>query len=140
MGSERDLIETLAGLALFADLSRPELETTVHTFEEVFFDEGQRILRQGFSQPNFYVIVEGDAAVKINGKERTRLARGDFFGEISVLLGENPSADVVATSPLRCLLLSGDEVEPFLVSHPRVMFRMLQAEARRLRHANQWQN
>jgi hypothetical protein len=30
------------------------------------------------------------------------------------------------------------ELETFLLQHPRVMFRMLQAEARRVRAANLW--
>ena len=34
----------------------------------------------------------------------------------------------------------GSDVEPFLVDHPKVMFRMLQAQARRLRNANLWRS
>jgi CRP-like cAMP-binding protein len=68
------------------------------------------------------------------------LGRGEFFGEVSVLLGEVPTADVVALRPLRCLVLSGPDTEPFLLSHPRVMYRILQAQARRLRNANLWRS
>ena len=74
----------------------------------------------------------------IDGTERARLGRGDFFGEVSVILGESPIADVVATTPLRCLVLAGPRVEPFLLAHPRVMYRMLGVQARRLRAANRW--
>lgn len=138
MAVRDELIDTLAGLALFADLSRPQLEAVAHTFEEEYFAEGQRILRQGFSGSNLYVIVSGEAAVRIDGTQRAVLSRGDFFGEISVLLGEPPAADVVALRPLRCLALPGREVEHFLVSYPTVAYRMLQAEARRVRTANLW--
>ncbi|MDR7536512.1 MAG: cyclic nucleotide-binding domain-containing protein, partial [Armatimonadota bacterium] len=99
-----------------------------------------RILRQGFSGANFYVILDGEAAVRIDGVQRAVLRRGDFFGEVSVLLGEPPTADVVAVRPLRCIVLGGPEVEHFLLAHPRVMFRMLQAQARRLRNANLWRS
>ena len=34
----------------------------------------------------------------------------------------------------------GTVVEGFLVAHPRVMYRMLQAQARRLRNANRWRS
>ena len=138
MASRVELIDTLAGLALFADLSRPQLEAVVHTFEEEYFADGQRILRQGFSGSNLYVIVSGQAAVHVDGTQRATLARGDVFGEISVLLGEPPAADVVAVGPLRCLALPGPEVEGFLLTYPRVSYRMLQAEARRVRTANLW--
>ncbi len=138
MTTREELIDTLAGLALFADLSRPQLEAVVHTFEEEYFTDGQRILRQGFSGSNLYIILSGQAAVHVDGTQRATLSRGEFFGEISVLLGEPPAADVVAVGPLRCLALSGPEAEQFLLTYPRVTFRMLQAEARRVRSANLW--
>jgi CRP-like cAMP-binding protein len=135
-----DLVDSLARLALFADLSRPQLERVAHTFEEMVFPEGQRILRQGFQGTGFYVILDGEVAVRVDGQDRARLGRGDFFGEVSILLGEPPSADVVALGPLRCLQLPGSEVERFMHDHPTVMYRTLQALARRLRNANRWRS
>jgi CRP-like cAMP-binding protein len=142
MAQERtdDVVDILAGLALFADLSRPQLQAVAHTLEEEWFTEGQRVLRQGFGGANFYVILDGEAAVRIDGETRATLGRGDFFGEVSALLGEPPTADVVATRPLRCGVLAGPEVEGFLQAHPPVMYRMLQAQARRLRNANRWRS
>ncbi len=134
------VVDTLAGLALFSDLSRPQLEAVAHTFEEEWFAEGQRIIRQGFAGTGFFVVMDGEVSVVIDGQERSRLGRGEFFGEVSVLLGEPPVADIVAARPVRCLVLSGPELEQFLVAFPRVMYRMLQAEARRLRSANLWQS
>jgi CRP/FNR family cyclic AMP-dependent transcriptional regulator len=134
----QEIVDVLAGLALFADLTRPELEAAAHTLEEDMFAQGQRILRQGFTGSNFYVIVDGEAAVTIDGTTRTKLARGDFFGEVSILLGEPPTADIVALSPLRCMTLPGPEAKDFLLAYPKVMFRVLQAEARRLRTTLQW--
>lgn len=135
-----EVVDTLAGLALFSDLSRPQLEAAAHTFEEEWFDEGQRILRQGFTGGGFYLILDGNAAVRIDGEDRGKLARGDFFGEISILLGEPPTADVTALSSLRCLVLAAPKVQEFLTSYPSVMFRILQAEARRLRQSIQWRS
>jgi CRP-like cAMP-binding protein len=138
MATREQLIDLLAGLALFADLSRPQLEAVVHRLEEEYFREGQRILRQGLSGSNLYIILDGEAGVVIDGVQRSTLGRGDFFGEVSLLLGEPPIADVVALRPLRCLVLPGPDVEPFLLAHPHVTYRMLQAEARRLRNTSLW--
>jgi CRP-like cAMP-binding protein len=140
MTATDDLIDTLASFSLFSDLSRAQLDAVTHTMEEDSFVEGQRILRQGFSGTGFYLILDGEAAVRIDGVERARLARGDFFGEISILLDEPPSGDVVALGPLHCLVLSGEELTGLLTSIPAVAFRMLQAEARRLRAANRWRS
>lgn len=140
MATRTEITDLMAGLALFADLPSPQLEATAHTFEEVWFAQGERVLRQGLQGSGLFIILEGEAAVSIDGETRARLGRGDFFGEVSALLGEPPTADVVALSPLRCLSLPASEVEALLSDHPKVMFRMLQAEARRLRNANRWRS
>ena len=134
----QDLSQVAAELALFADLTMPQLKAAAHTLDELWFNAGQRVLRQGFSQPDFFIVIEGEAAVRIGGEDVARLRKGDFFGEISVLLEEPPTADVVALTPLRCLSLAGDEVQRFLVAFPQVMFRMLQVEAARLRDTIEW--
>jgi CRP-like cAMP-binding protein len=131
-------VERLAQLAVFADLRWPELEAVAHTFDEEVFAEGQRVLRQGISGGAFYVILEGEAVVLVDGMERARLGRGEFFGEITALLGGVPIADIRAETLLRCLVLPGPQLEGFLLEHPPVMLRMLQAVARRLRDTTRW--
>lgn len=138
MPERPDIVDSLARLALFADLSHTQLESVAHRFDEAVFGEGERILRTGLSGGALYVIVEGEAVVRIDGEERVRFGPGEFFGEIGVLIDELPVADVEAATFLRCLEIPGAAVEPFLVEFPRVMFRMLQAEARRLRTTTEW--
>lgn len=138
MAERPDIAERLAGLTLFADLTPPQIESIAHRFNEEVFSEGQRILRTGLSGAGLFVIVEGEAVIRIDGKERARFGPGEFFGEISVLTGALPNADVEAATMLRCLEIPGPELEPFLLDFPRVMFRMLQAEARRLRITTEW--
>ena len=133
-----ELIEALARLSLFADLTQPELEAVVHGTEEEVFGEGQRILREGLSGSGLHLILQGEVIVRLGDREIARLGRGEFFGEISVLLGSPPMADVVAAELVRCLVVPAPEVETFLLERPRVMYRMLQAEARRLRSAELW--
>ena len=131
-------VEALARLSLFADLTHPQLEALAHSFEEEVFAAGQRIIRQDVTGGGFYVILDGEARVVIDGQERTSLTRGDFFGEISLLTEARPTADVIAATVLRCLIIPDTELKPFLLKQPTVMYRMLQIEARRLRAANAW--
>jgi CRP-like cAMP-binding protein len=132
------VVDALARLSLFADLPHPQLEALVHSFGEEVFAERQRVLRQDVAGGGFYVILDGEAKVVIDGQERSRLTRGDFFGEISILTEDAPTADVIATSLLRCLVIPDNELKAFLLKQPSVMYRMLQVEARRLRAANVW--
>lgn len=131
--TERDeLVRSLAGLALFADLRDPDLEAIADPERERRFSEGERVLRRGLSGGGLFVILDGEAAVEIPGDEPRRLHRGDFFGEVSTLLRCKPTADVVARTPLHTLEIPGAQLEPFLLQYPRVTFRMLQTVARRL--------
>jgi CRP-like cAMP-binding protein len=128
-----ELADELGSLALFADLSRPQLESAAHAFEEGWFAQDERILREGLTGTGFYVILDGEVAVRAGGRDTAVLGRGAFFGEVSVLLGEPPSADVVALHPMRCLHMAGPALHEFLLAHPAVMYRMLLEQTRRLR-------
>ncbi len=133
-----EVADELAGLALFGDLSAAQLEGVAHTFEELWFAEGTRILRQSLTGSGFYVIIEGEAVVRLDGNDIARLGRGDFFGEISALLGIPPTADVVALTPVRCLHLGASDLPDFLLAYPPVMYRMLLDQTRRVRAAHGW--
>jgi CRP-like cAMP-binding protein len=140
MASRDEIVDQIAGFALFADLTTPQLQRIAHEFEEEVHSKGTRILRQGLSGSAFYVILDGEADVVIDGQQRATLARGDFFGEVSILLGEPPGADIVASRDMRTLVLAGPAVKHVLLDNPPLMYRMLQAQARRLRNANRWRS
>jgi CRP-like cAMP-binding protein len=131
-------IESLARLAVFAGLSGPQLQAVAHSYDEDVYAEGQRILRKGLTGSGLYVILDGTAAIELDGREIAQLGRGEFFGEVSSLLGEAPTADVVAVTPLRCLVVPGPEIERFLLTNPPVAVNMLKAEALRLASVLEW--
>lgn len=135
-----DLVDVLSSLTLFSDLPAAELESVSHILDERRFADGERILRQGVSGAGFYVILAGEAIIRVDGQDYGKLGRGDFFGEISALLGDPPVADIVAGRGLHCAIIPGPALEQFMVGHPKVMFRMLQSEARKLRTATRWRS
>jgi CRP/FNR family cyclic AMP-dependent transcriptional regulator len=130
-------LEDLGRLALFVDLPREELETIAASAEEVSFGEGEWIIRQGDPQSSIYVIVDGEVAVMIDESRRV-LPMGSFFGEVAVLLDEPATASIITRSPVTCLVIGAAAVQDFLVAHPLVTYRMLKAEARRLKTASEW--
>ena len=132
------IAETLSQFALFADLTPSQLEAIVHSHEEDVFAPGERVLRRGLSGGNFYVILEGEASVEIDGESRAKLGRGEFFGEISALTSVPRTTDVVAVTMLRCLVIPGPQLERLLLDRPQFMLRMLRMEAQRLRRTLEW--
>jgi CRP-like cAMP-binding protein len=131
-----DLLQGLSRLGILRDLSKEELHDLASNLDSVTFSEGQRIIRTGQENTSFYMIVDGEAAVYIDDDQRSLLSRGSFFGEVSALLGEPATADIVTRSRLRCLVVPASQLERFFTSHARIMFRVLQVEARRLQVAD----
>jgi CRP-like cAMP-binding protein len=133
---DTELVSSLARLGIFRDFSTAELSSVAQRLDIVTFRAGELIIRTGQENNSFYIIVEGEAAVSIDDEQRGILVRGSFFGEVSALLGEPATADILTRSPMRCLVVAANDLEQFLVTNPRIMFRVLQIEARRLQGAN----
>ena len=133
MTADPALLANAGRLALFADLEREQLANIVRGLQEVSYEEGQWVLRRGEMVAGMHIIVDGEAGVVLEERELATLSKGSFFGEISALLGEPTAADILARTQLRCLVVPTEDVESFLLANPRVMYRMLQTEARRVR-------
>jgi CRP-like cAMP-binding protein len=133
---DTELVSSLARLGIFRDFSTAELSSVAQRLDIVTFRAGELIIRTGQENNSFYIIVEGEAAVSIDDEQRGILVRGSFFGEVSALLGEPATADILTRSPMRCLVVAANDLEQFLLANPRIMFRVLQIEARRLQGAN----
>ena len=131
-----DAVVRLGRLGIFADLTDTELRDLAAELDEESFPEGDWVLRQGEHGTSLFIVVDGEVGVIVDDEQRAILTTGSFFGEVSVLLAEPATADIIVRRPLRCLVIPPERAESFLVAHPRIMFRMLQTEARRLRTAN----
>ena len=128
-----DTAAQLGRLGIFADLTEAELRDVAAELDERSFPEGSWVMRQGDTGTGLFIVVDGEVGVVVDDEERATLATGSFFGEVSVLLGEPVTADIVVRKPLRCLVIPPQRAEEFLLAYPRVMYRMFQIEARRLR-------
>ena len=106
-----------------------------HAFQREF-DDGEIIFDEGDEGVNLYVIQSGQVQVTRSGEGRERvvamLGAGDFFGEMSVVLGESRTARAVAVGPSRLLELDGETLESMCIERPEIAIRMIQRLAIRL--------
>ena len=130
--AESDLVERMAGLSVFQDLSPAELHDVADAMNEDHFGSGQRILQeneQGMGY--FFVMLDGSAKVFQHGNHIATLKPGSFFGEITALNGGPRTASVVTEEPTWTLRLTDEDFRPFLERFPKVTFRILEELARR---------
>jgi CRP/FNR family cyclic AMP-dependent transcriptional regulator len=98
MPDSADAATALAGVPLFADLSKRHIGAIAKLMKKVEHRPGSEVAAQGRGALAFHVIADGDAAVRVGDKLRRTLHAGDYFGEISMIDGEPRSATVVAGS------------------------------------------
>jgi CRP/FNR family cyclic AMP-dependent transcriptional regulator len=138
LASSQPLSESLRRLALFIDLPPEALAALVETVRDERFEEGVWILREGDENADLFVILEGEVGLVRNEIEQAVLHAGMFFAEVSVLLDEPVVAGVVARTALRCAVIDRSALVPFLLAHPPVTLRLLQAELRRIADTMPW--
>lgn len=117
---------------LFEGLSPADLAAAVESFDEAHFMPGHRIVVEGLRGTEFYLIVDGQASVLVDGWRVAELGPGDFFGEIAILGDGLRSASVRAKTPLHCVVLPNGRLEQLLLDHPRLGVNLLRALAGRL--------
>jgi CRP-like cAMP-binding protein len=128
-----DEIELLKGIPLFATLSQKDLRFLSKVAHQMTYEPGARLTSQDEMGVTFFVVIEGEVDVVVGGKVRSRLGPGDHFGEMSIIDRAPRSADVIAATPLRCLVFTQWEFRPFLKEHPDVAWALLEVLVKRLR-------
>jgi CRP-like cAMP-binding protein len=103
--------ELLGGVELFQSLSAEEMTRLAEGARLVMFSCGENLCRQGEPGDSFYIIREGRVSVLVstaNGQTVTaaHLARGAFFGEMSLLTGEPRSGTIRAETDVEVLSVS----------------------------------
>ncbi len=126
-------IALLEQIPTFRGLSRKELTQVAALADEVDVHAGRRLATAGETGREFFVIVEGEAAVRTTRGRRVRLGPGDFIGEMSLLDGEPRSATVEAATPMRLLAISHRDFWRMLEAAPPLSRKIMRALVRRVR-------
>ena len=123
----------LAGVPLFAGLSKRHLAHLADAADEVAFAPGESIVRQGDLGETLFVLLEGQAKVVRGGRSVAKLLPGQFFGELSAVDGGPRTASVVADTPVLALRVFRRTLADLLQTEPNVTVRMLEGMSRRIR-------
>jgi CRP-like cAMP-binding protein len=110
----------LKQIPLFARLSARQRNHVARHVREVEIARGEHVVDEGDAPQAFFVIEEGTAAVVSGGKHVTDLGPGDFLGEIGLVKQSERTASVIATSPMRALVIPAEDFREIRRSMPEV--------------------
>jgi CRP-like cAMP-binding protein len=117
-------VSRLMAIPLFAGLTEGELAAVAAAASEASADEGQALATAGDFGHALYAIETGTAAVSADGALVRTLGPGDVFGEIAVVASGRRTASVVATSPMRLIVLFKRDVWALERSAPTAAERL----------------
>lgn len=134
--------ELLAHVPLFAQLAPEELDRLAGLLRSRRYKADEVVFHEGDAGTAFYTIEEGEVKIVLGSPEGKEvvlvlLSRGEFFGDLALLDGDPRSADAVATTACRLLVLQREDFTRFVRETPAVAARLLAVLSRRLRRTDQ---
>lgn len=127
-----DILETLAGLELFSDLSKKELKSVQSLMSTAHVKAGKEFITEGAVGREAFIIVEGEASVWRRGKLITTVGPGTVMGEMAVLTGIGRTATVRAETDMTLEVLVRREFLGLLDRSPSMTRKLLVSTINRL--------
>ena len=131
--SSDEKMRHLEDVPLLAECTQKQLRAISDISRVVEVPAGTSLTRAGQPGDEFFVILDGSAAVEKPGKKRVFLRPGDFFGEMSLLDGGPRSVTVRAATSLRVLVIDRKNFQGVLREVPDLTQKLLVTLSRRVR-------
>jgi CRP-like cAMP-binding protein len=129
-------VELIRRVPLFSRCSKRELAEVAKIADEIDLPAGKVLIRQGERGREFFVLLEGTAEVRKDGKTVATLDSGDFFGEIALVSRSPRTATVTTISPVHALVVTDRSFRSLLDHSPQIQLKVLEALAERLAPAS----
>jgi CRP-like cAMP-binding protein len=79
---------------------------------------GEELCRQGEAEIDGFVLIDGEAAVIVDGEQVATVRAGDVVGELSMLGSGHRTATLRATTPVHALVIDPREIDSVLAADP----------------------
>ena len=113
-------------LHAFAGLDPSETRECISRSNIIECAPGDRVLKQGGSSQNLFLLLEGTLEVRHRGRLVNVLEPGDVFGEMAFLLELPRQSDVYAATPgVRILSLSDSTLHKLMAEEPTLAAKLL---------------
>jgi CRP-like cAMP-binding protein len=102
--------------------------------DEVELEQGRVIVREGEWAYEFFAIEDGTAEVRRGEQLLAELGPGDFFGEMGLVGDTRRNANVIASSPLKVVVMTAQAFRQTSRELPEVAAKIRAAIEERCRH------
>jgi small-conductance mechanosensitive channel/CRP-like cAMP-binding protein len=121
-GPQKEVIERLSAVDIFAPLSNEETEKLAGGAVRHVFAPGELVIRAGDQGASMFVVHNGRVQVQVSdgGKQRpvAVLNEGAFFGEMALFTGEPRTANVVALEETEVLEIGHGAMKHLFETNP----------------------
>jgi CRP-like cAMP-binding protein len=133
-----DLSQVFLNSKVFSSVSEDELSDLMKKGALQNFDAGQVLFMSGERGDSVYLIISGIVTISdltIGGREVivNSLSRGDVFGEIAVLDGENRTMGATCETELEAIVISKKDFLDFIKGKPDMLYDLIDLLCGRVR-------
>lgn len=109
----------------FVNIDRRVLEELVSDASLKHFAQGEKVIKQGYSDEGLYLIIAGRASITVSDRndrehEIVNVCRGEFFGEMTLIENKLSPVNVTATDDLEIIILKTETMQSVLERTPRL--------------------
>ena len=121
-GPQKEIIERLSAVDIFAPLSTEETEKLAGAAVRHVFAPGELVIRAGDQGASMFVVHSGRVQVQVSDGGKPRpvavLTEGAFFGEMALFTGEPRTANVVALEETEVLEIGHGAMKHLFETNP----------------------
>lgn len=122
--SQEELEKSLRGILMFQNLAESELSSLCLSCEVYDYADGEHIVAQGSVSRYLYILLSGRCDISVKGSERhdvflAHLNPGDVFGEASIFLEVQRTANVISDGPSRVAAISRSSLLEYINGMPK---------------------
>jgi voltage-gated potassium channel len=122
----------VARVPLFAGLDATRIAAIARLLKPQIVPERQAIVRRGEPADSMFFLMDGEVEVEVE-PQPVRLAKGQFFGEIGLLMDTMRTATVTALTECRMLVLDRSDFDRLMAQQPDLKARVEKTAADRIR-------
>ena len=129
------LVRALQDVPGFDSLDERMLLALIGDSANLYWPVGSIVFERGGSSDGLYIVISGCVHVLAeDGSTLAELGPGDFFGEMSLLLGKGHRHDVRVETAAELMVVPREKFDALMASHPELDRQVREKAEERLAH------